>query len=356
MRPVESYTLFFEGAASALLLLTAAALARPGPGAHPRLWGGAFVLSVVAYILHNSPPLLRAIGPAGDLAWLLSATSTGLFLLFGRALLVAPRPPDRIGLAVLALFVVLSFTGAFAPSAVRPIAWMLHQAVEFACYGYVLLVAISGWSDDLDEGRRRLRGPLVLVIAVYGLAQGVFETWSFVAPRPGGYPFGEAVALALVSFAVPLSILQTRWDRIVPARSAPGSPLDARADALSPADRIELAAVLAIVDDAKAYREPDLTIGALAARAKLPEHRLRRLINQGLGFRNYTAFLNTRRLAEAKGVLADPAQARTPILTLALDLGYGSVGPFNRAFKDDTGVTPTEWRTRALAGTSPIPQ
>jgi AraC-like DNA-binding protein len=354
MRTVEGYTLFFEGAASALLLLSAAALARPGPGAHPRLWGGAFAFSVVAYILWNSPPLLKALGPLGGLVWFLSSISTGLFLLFGRALLIAPRPPDRMALAVLAVFTTLALLGAFAPPPTRPVFWMIHQALEFACYGYVLVVALVGWPDDLDEGRRRLRGPLVLVITVYGLAQGVFETWTFVAVRPAIYAFWEAVALTVVGFATPMAILQTRWDRIVPAPQAAGSPPEGRTDSLSPADRIELATVLAIVDEAKAYRAPDLTIGALAERARVPEHRLRRLINQGLGFRNYTAFLNTRRLAEAKGLLADPAQARTPILTLALDLGYGSVGPFNRAFKDDTGLTPTEWRNRALRSASPI--
>ena len=112
--------------------------------------------------------------------------------------------------------------------------------------------------------------------------------------------------------------------------------------------------MLEIVDAQKAYREDGLTIGALADKARIPEHRLRRLINQGLGFRNYAAFLNTRRLAEAKTLLADAAQARTPILTLALGLGYGSIGPFNRAFKEETGQTPSEWRAEKLRETAPI--
>jgi AraC-like DNA-binding protein len=33
-----------------------------------------------------------------------------------------------------------------------------------------------------------------------------------------------------------------------------------------------------------------------------------------------------------------------PILTLALDLGYASLSPFNRAFKAHTGLTPSEYR------------
>ncbi|MGP8122947.1 MAG: helix-turn-helix domain-containing protein, partial [Xanthobacteraceae bacterium] len=30
--------------------------------------------------------------------------------------------------------------------------------------------------------------------------------------------------------------------------------------------------------------------------------------------------------------------------TIALDAGFQSLGPFNRAFKSETGVTPTEYR------------
>jgi AraC-like DNA-binding protein len=33
-----------------------------------------------------------------------------------------------------------------------------------------------------------------------------------------------------------------------------------------------------------------------------------------------------------------------PNITIAMDAGFQSLGPFNRAFKALTGVTPTEYR------------
>jgi AraC-like DNA-binding protein len=83
---------------------------------------------------------------------------------------------------------------------------------------------------------------------------------------------------------------------------------------------------------------------------KVPEHRLRRLINQGLGYRNFNDFLNGWRLAEVEVALADPAQAQVPVATMAFDAGFGSLGPFNRAFKARTGLTPTAYREQALSG------
>ena len=101
------------------------------------------------------------------------------------------------------------------------------------------------------------------------------------------------------------------------------------------------------------YRQEGLTITALAAKLDLPEHRLRQAINEGLGHRNFNAFLNRYRIDEAKAALSDVSQRDVPVLTIAMDAGFQSIGPFNRAFKADTGLTPTEFRRHALAGSHP---
>jgi AraC-like DNA-binding protein len=40
--------------------------------------------------------------------------------------------------------------------------------------------------------------------------------------------------------------------------------------------------------------------------------------------------------------------AGRPILSIALDLGFASIGPFNRAFKAITGLTPGDFRQQAV--------
>jgi AraC-like DNA-binding protein len=96
-------------------------------------------------------------------------------------------------------------------------------------------------------------------------------------------------------------------------------------------------------------RSDGLTIGSLAVLMSLPEYRLRQIINEGLGHRNFNAFLNRYRIDEAKTALADAGQKDVPVLTIAMDAGFQSLGPFNRAFKADSGLTPTEFRRLALA-------
>ena len=104
----------------------------------------------------------------------------------------------------------------------------------------------------------------------------------------------------------------------------------------------------------RAYRREGLTIGSLSAELGVPEYRLRQLINEGLGHRNFNAFLNRYRIEEAKAALADPGQKEVPVLTIAMDAGFQSIGPFNRAFKAATDLTPTEFRRLALAKTASV--
>lgn len=96
------------------------------------------------------------------------------------------------------------------------------------------------------------------------------------------------------------------------------------------------------------YRAPSLTIATLASQLDTQEHRLRALINKQLGHRNFSSFLNGYRITEAKEKLSDRSLVDLPILTIAMDLGYGSLAPFNRAFRTETGLTPSDFRKEAI--------
>lgn len=105
----------------------------------------------------------------------------------------------------------------------------------------------------------------------------------------------------------------------------------------------------ALIEGQKVYRKEGLTIGELAEQMSEQEYRLRRLINGQLGFRNFNDFLNQYRINEACEILSDPGQTKKTILEIAYDLGYQSIGPFNKAFKDLKGMTPTAYRKNQVS-------
>ena len=243
----------------------------------------------------------------------------------------------------------------------------VHSALSLFCILLGIWHALAGRATDLVEGRRRLRVLLAVATALYTVLI-IASDWLW----PGGL---SAASLSLANaaglmtliflFAV-LGSLRSIGQPLVPAAARarstqslnnglPTAPFPTGPDAAL------LEALRKLIDHGKVYREQDLSIASLSQKLDIPEHRLRRLINRQLGHRNFSAFVNGYRLAEAETALSDPAQAEVPVLTIALDAGFGSIGPFNRAFKAHTGLTPTEYRRARLDGAqsvepSPIPE
>ncbi len=94
----------------------------------------------------------------------------------------------------------------------------------------------------------------------------------------------------------------------------------------------------------KLYQLEKLTIGQLAKQLNEQEYKVRRAINQDLGFNNFLDFVNSFRIQEAAAMLGDQSNVDLTILQIAYQTGFNSIAPFNRAFKLYTGMTPTNYR------------
>jgi AraC-like DNA-binding protein len=159
--------------------------------------------------------------------------------------------------------------------------------------------------------------------------------------EPGWLPLTNAGLIAAVILFISVPLL-TRPADLLPQRPEEEQPAPERA-ALSVADQETYTALVAAMEN-RAYARTGLTIRQLAEELSTPEHQLRALINQRLGYKNFSTFLNGYRIDETCARLTDPKEARVPILTIALDAGFASLTPFNRAFREARGMTPSEYR------------
>jgi AraC-like DNA-binding protein len=216
-----------------------------------------------------------------------------------------------------------------------------QHVLSFALAAHAIWIAITERGDDLIERRRVFRMGFVIVVGVQTLAIVIVEVVLGYVTIPWLMLLQSGSTLIAVA-AFGAVLLSSNADLLFDAETpVPPQP------SLAPADNVlkqKLDAAMA----GHIYREPGLTIGVLAGKLAVPEHRLRALINQRLGYRNFSDFLNSHRIADAQAWLSDPAKVALPVLTIAMDLGYGSLAPFNRAFRDTTGQTPTDWRRAAL--------
>ena len=228
-------------------------------------------------------------------------------------------------------------------------------ALQAVFTAVALFWTLKDWRDDLVDPRRRMRALLVVVIAVnlvtYSLLTRLVLDAGIILMfyvHEGYQAFNTLINTAiLVNLQVTANVTQATSAALAPPSTDKTTNRPVEPDADSDFVAFEAAMKAGI------YHQAGLSIAALASHIRVPEYRLRRLINIRLGYRNFSQMLNEYRIADAAEALADPAQRRLPILTIALSVGYQSINPFNRAFRDFKGTTPSAWRQSRLANSGP---
>ena len=317
-------------------------------GRAARFSGAVLMLSFMGYVYMSDDRLGQSITVLVPLGTLLAIIVPYCLWLFARAIFEAPWPRPLFlyaclitGLATWGVFLAGDSVSANIADAVGLVA----RVVSLLIVGHVVWLTLQGRPDDLVENRRAFRLFFVIVISLQVAAVLVVEILLGGGEPPRWLSLTNIVVIELLTLGLAVPLLRPNSDFFEPAQGSDTERLVQEASGLGAAERVYRQKLLDLMDDGY-YRETGLTIPMLAARLDYPEHQLRRLINGHLGYRNFTAFLNRYRIDEAKRQLADPDNARTPILTIALNLGYASLGPFNRAFKLQTGMTPSEYRRR----------
>lgn len=367
MMDVAVWDLLVRGLVGGVLLFHALNLIGPGPRAATRGALLMFAVSLVAYLFCQKASLLVQVPrPAVWLVLALCTSATVWLWLSARALfddrfawswphLAAGAAMVALGLAANAprLANVLSDSADSGPGVLTPV----HSAAMMVFTAAAVWEVLRGWRDDLVEPRRVARRWVALGIGVYAAVALAVEL--AVRDRPVGPLLPALHVLGIGLVAMTLAQLVARrslaailgWppamaaDKLQPA--APEAPPPSFTRPPIPPHSPALSRLQQAVSEQHCYRREGLTVAALAAELGTGEAALRTLINQELGYRNFNEFLHHHRLQEVAARLV--AEDR-PVLSIALECGYGSIGPFNRAFRQRFGMTPTEYRAgRRLA-------
>jgi AraC-like DNA-binding protein len=371
------------------MLLLAGLLWRQAGQVQARL-AAALAIGAAAYAVQSA---LLEPGPVPPWQWPLNTLATGnpvVLWLLAQALF-----DDQFRLRAWQLTLWLGWMGLGLLNCSRwhaPALGGLLSVGPLLFSGLALWPLLHSWRSDLVEARLALRWRVLVAAGGYTavstllglpapaaalpswapaldaavlLALGLAVAWPMLALRPTDVWLPPAALTAAAKPTVtagPASLAPALVDhRAADHRDADSGATDApasdnRAADCVPADPATLSRLARAMDHDQAWRREGLTIGQLAVLLGVPDYRLRRAINQQLGHRNFNSFLNAYRIAAAKAALADPAQRDTPVLGIALAVGFQSLGPFNRAFKADTGLTPSEFRRQAAPGnTTPAP-
>jgi AraC-like DNA-binding protein len=347
-----------RGAASGLFLMMVLVLLQLRPTNRHIILGMALAAGGAVYAVATAPFVSKSL-----LRWTLPILSTlpVIFWLWARTKFdddfILKRWHGALWLTVVGIGFSVSFAWTSWPALATSGAKTLSVVALVLAFS-AAVQTVETWSADLVARRRRLR-TVVLVVSLVFIALDAGSNLSSV-------PIAGLGARGSVAIALSLFVLATLAGWGFFGAKATASVMQATAPIVSGKtrgeaqvsnrgsdDRDSIAPILLrrldyLMTVERIYRQEGLSIGGLAARLDLSEYRLRQVINEGLGYRNFNAFLNRYRIDEAKAALSDPSQRDVQVLTIAMDAGFQSIGPFNRAFKADTGMTPTEFRRNAL--------
>jgi AraC-like DNA-binding protein len=320
---------------------------------------GVFTLSVLAYLFCQQRDVLLSVPrPLGYTMLALCVSSTAWMWMAARALFnddfrfSAPVLAAALAMVILGLAAALprlpEFAGALSPNAALS---LIHAVAMLAFTAAALWEIAHGWQDDLVEPRRAARRWAAMGIGLYAALALVIELALRGEPVGRLLPALHVAGIGAVTLALALLVARRSLDEVLGI--APASPSTTVPDPQARAPTPEASAVTPLqqspalerlnrlMTEQRVYRREGLTLAALAQVLGIGEATLRTQINQELGYRNFNDFLHHHRLQEAATRLTSED---LPILSIALECGYGSIGPFNRAFKQRVGMTPSEYR------------
>jgi len=304
------------------------------------LYGALFAGAVAAFCFGRL--IGGGLGLASDLLAIVGNATCGWSWLLVRALFRRPAAEREIWPLILVL--VLVAAGAFLrfdSSDAAPLPRMIDNVETLTSSTLLLLATIEPLRNigrQMSKAERRFR---ILFAAGYATVLAVAVLWIDGSPTGsvaeqwrGPIKVGCAVlALVGITFAI----------RYRSRNPLPESGKAKRRTQATDADGLS-ERLLHLMGDEAAYALPDLRVADVARRLGEAEYKVTQCITGALGFRNFNHMANHFRISEAKRRLSDPHLDHLPILTIALDCGFGSIGPFNRAFKVETEVTPTAFR------------
>jgi AraC-like DNA-binding protein len=99
----------------------------------------------------------------------------------------------------------------------------------------------------------------------------------------------------------------------------------------------------------KPYIDEELSLHKLSEKLRIPRNYLSCAINKH-GGSNFYRFIFHYRIQEAGRLLSRSAPGRINILDIAYQCGFRSKSTFNKAFKLQTGMTPTEFKLTGASG------
>ena len=290
----------------------------------------------------------------------MSIASPGIIWLFCHAIFYTNKTIKWWHYSIVLSYVALSMIGVITSNFIDPhngqlltktqitIYFTIPQVIKLTLLGHAMFLTLRDWRDDLIAGRRQYRAVFTAICAISAMVVVTFELWSN-QPLANNLLISSIFALFLLTFTLINFNFKTGFMAATLNKSDTKKSVDVSANEQK---KVQTQAVVHSLKKLMTiecfYKEHGLTVTLLAKKLNIPAYILRQVINQELDYSNFNHYLNEYRINAALIQLVANETKHLPIISIALDVGFRSLSTFNKAFKEQTGKTPTQYRQNTI--------
>ncbi len=306
------------------------------------------ILLAYPWILPATTPLPFLFGPllwwyTREIGRELWATPTGLPLHF------LPYAADVVfGIGVLLTLSPVEYQRYIAAVfAGDPPIWMLGENALKVLVNFVYVFAAGRIAFGAPASRlaARRRTWLRALVVVPGIVLVAFAYVALFPAATANIAAGVVLPFAVLA-ALMVGLIYLVSLMVIVAPDLPGlaggDPTAHPGPSISDDECNRLAGLLEGRLDKGQFHDPELSLSDIAAQLRVHPNRLSFAVNHTLGM-PFRRLVNRKRLAYFMEKVQEGALEENTILGVAFDAGFPSKSTFNRVFKEETGVTPSEF-------------
>lgn len=207
-------------------------------------------------------------------------------------------------------------------------------------YFIAMLYLVRNYHKQIKESYSNFNDSSIMVlylIPAVGLFIRILEGFLLIT-RAGNRGYTDYI---LVIYAVLIVFIGYRQPKIFM------QPFDlTQKSKIKVSDRIIIMKLIQLVETEKFYQDPTISLTDLAFKLDVNPRKLSACLNTQLKL-SFFNYINNLRIEEAKKMLSDNRNDKN-VLEILYEVGFNNKSTFNRVFKENTGLTPTEYRQQSI--------
>lgn len=227
-----------------------------------------------------------------------------------------------------------------------------HLSIYAAvCYHYIRRQKQQDLRKEEQMSQIRYRWYRVLMGLYLGFVGGYLLYYLLVFTPYFTLFYDYSISIAMTIFIYSVGVLGYKQPAIFSGQALQKvflAPKYQNSSLTPSASQSLLQKLLAFMETEEPFLDPDLRLAGLAEQLSSTTHHLSQVINEQLN-KSFSDFINAYRVEAAQKMLADQKNKEVYIINIAYASGFNNKTSFNKAFKEMTGCSPSEYRKKRMA-------